>query len=67
MGSPQLTLTPDQAHKFAQLASKLGPDEETALGKVLDIADYILQTVEDPNSKLLVEQDGKFTQLRLRK
>lgn len=67
MGSPQLTLTPEQAQQFAELTSKLGLDQQTALDKVLDIADYIVKTDEDPNSKLLVEQDGKFTQLRLRK
>ena len=57
-------LTPDQMAKLTALTMKLGTDESTALSKALDLADYIADTDADPDSKLLVEQKGQFTELQ---
>ena len=51
--------------KLRILQGKLGAEDiNTALDKSLNIANYVADTVNDSSSKLLVEQDGKFTELR---
>jgi hypothetical protein len=53
------------AAKLRVLQEKLGVDDlEAALDKSLNIANFVADTVKDKQSKLLVESDGKFTELR---
>lgn len=57
-------LPPDLQEKLEILQKKLGTDDlASALDKSLNIANYITDTVNDPRSKLLVETDGKYTEL----
>ena len=50
--------------KLRVLQQKLGTDTlESALDKSLNIANFIADTVHDPQRKLLVETDGKYTEL----
>ena len=64
MPSDLTELPPELQEKLAVLQKKLGTDDlQSALDKSLNIANYITDTVNDPNSKLLVETDGKFTEL----
>ena len=57
-------LTPQLQQKLAMLQQKLGTaDLESALDKSLNIANYLADTVNDPRTKLLVETDGRFTEL----
>ena len=47
------------------LQQKLGEDDlESTLDKSLNIANFVADTVSNPDSKLLVERQGKFTELR---
>jgi hypothetical protein len=60
----QPTLDERTLAKLRILQSKLGTqDLETALDKSLNIANYVADTVNDSGSKLLVEHQGKFTEL----
>ncbi len=57
-------LPPQLQQKLAMLQQKLGTNDlESTLDKSLNIANYITDTVNDPRSKLLVETDGKYTEL----
>jgi hypothetical protein len=57
---PQLTVS-----KLRMLQRKLGADDlGAALDKSLNIANYVADTVRDPESKLLVERQGKYTELK---
>lgn len=50
--------------KLLVLQEKLGTqDLESTLDKSLNIANYVADTVSDSDSKLLVERQGKFTEL----
>ena len=50
--------------KLQVLKQKLGTDDlESTLNKSLNIANYIADTVHDPQSKLLVENGGTYTEL----
>ena len=50
--------------KLLVLQDKLGTqDLESTLDKSLNIAYYVARTVNDSESKLLVERKGKFTEL----
>ena len=51
--------------KLEILKAKLGTDDlDTALEKSLDLANFVADTVNSPESKLLVERGGKFTELK---
>ena len=51
--------------KLRILQEKLGTDDlDAALDKSLNIANFVADTVRDPKSKLLVEHEGKFTELK---
>ena len=51
--------------KLRILQQKLGADDlESTLDKSLNIANFVADTVSSPESKLLVERQGKFTELR---
>ena len=51
--------------KLNVLKGKLGTDDlESALDKSLNLANFVVDTVNSPESKLLVERDGKFTELK---
>ncbi len=51
--------------KLRILQEKLGADDlESTLEKSLNIANFVADTVSNPESKLLVERQGKFTELR---
>lgn len=57
--------SPEVVSKLQILQQKLGAyDLETALEKSLNIANFVADTVHDQSSKLLVERDGKFTELK---
>ena len=57
--------SPQVVSKLQILQQKLGADDlETALDKSLNIANFVADTVHDQGSKLLVERDGKFTELK---
>ena len=57
--------SPQVVSKLQILQQKLGADNlETALDKSLNIANFVADTVNDQASKLLVERDGKFTELK---
>jgi hypothetical protein len=62
---PVQIILPDRTlEKLRILQDKLGAaDLETALDKSLNIANYVADTVSDSGSKLLVERQGKFTEL----
>ena len=50
--------------KLEILKEKLGADDiGVALEKSLNIANFVADTVNDQNSKLLVERHGKYTEL----
>ncbi len=50
--------------KLRILQGKLGADDlESTLDKSLNIANFVADTVSNPESKLLVERQGKFTEL----
>ncbi len=58
-------LSPELVSKLQILQQKLGADDlEAALNKSLNIANFVADTVHDQSSKLLVERDGKFTELK---
>ncbi len=58
-------LPADVVSKLQILKQKLGADDiEAALDKSLNIANFVADTVNDSSSKLLVERDGKFTELK---
>ncbi len=60
----ELTLSPEIKAKLEWLQTRMGAqDLASTLDKSLEITNYILDTVSDPNRKLLVEQAGKFTEL----
>ncbi len=51
--------------KLQVLMDKLHTDDiDSALDKSLNIANFVADTVNSPESKLLVERDGKFTVLK---
>jgi hypothetical protein len=51
--------------KLQILQEKLGADDlDSALDKSLDIANYIADKISDPESKLLIERHGKYTELK---
>jgi hypothetical protein len=57
---PELTVS-----KLRMLQQKLGTDDlDSALDKSLNIANYVADTVSDPDSKLLVERQGRYTELK---
>lgn len=57
---PEVTLS-----KLRLLEQKLGVQTlDEALEKSLEIANYVADTVSDPNTKLLVERQGRFTELK---
>jgi hypothetical protein len=57
---PEITVS-----KLRMLQQKLGADDlNAALDKSLDIANYVADTVNDPDSKLLVERQGRYTELK---
>lgn len=59
-GLPESTLS-----KLRILQKKLRTaDLDSALDKSLNIANYVADTVSDPASKLLVENEGKYTELK---
>jgi hypothetical protein len=59
------TLSPSTVSKLRVLQQKLGTtDLDTALEKSLNIANYVADTVKDPDSKLLVEREGRYTELK---
>ena len=54
-------LPPNLQAKLVALKEKLGTEDlESALDKSLNIANYVAETVKDPESKLLIERSGKF-------
>jgi hypothetical protein len=64
MPTQEITVTDEVQAKLKIIQQKLGvSDTDEALNKILDIANYITDTVNDPASKLLVEREGKFKQL----
>ncbi len=57
-------LPEDIVSKLEVLKGKLGTDDiGVALEKSLNIANFVADTVNDQNSKLLVKRDGKYTEL----
>ncbi len=57
--------SPEIISKLQILQQKLGADDlDAALTKSLNIANFVADTVHDQGSKLLVERDGKFTELK---
>jgi hypothetical protein len=59
------TLSEDTLSKLRILQQKLGTaDLNSALDKSLNIANYVADTVSDPSSKLLVQHEGKYTELK---
>lgn len=51
--------------KLQILQEKLGAEDlDSALDKSLNIANYIADRISDPKSKILVERDGKYTELK---
>ena len=57
-------LPQDIVSKLEALKGKLGTDDiNVALEKSLNIANFVADTVNDRNSKLLVKRDGKYTEL----
>jgi hypothetical protein len=51
--------------KLRILQDKLGTDDlDSALDKSLNIANYVADTVSDPASKLLIQHEGKYTELK---
>ena len=57
-------LSPDILEKLQIMQEKLGSaDLQSALDKSLNIAHFVSETLSDPQSKLLVERNGKFQQL----
>ena len=51
--------------KLEALQQKLGADSiDSALDKSLNIAYFVADTLEDPDSKLLVERNGRYQELR---
>ncbi len=57
--------SPEVISKLQILQQKLGADDlDAALTKSLNIANFVADTVHDQGSKLLVERDGKFTELK---
>lgn len=58
-------LSPDVVSKLEILKNKLGANDiGTALDKSLNIANFIADTVNDRDTKLLVERDGKYVELK---
>ena len=58
-------LSPDILEKLQIMQSKFGSaDLESALDKSLNIAHFVNETLSDPKSKLLVERNGKFQQIK---
>ena len=58
-------LPQDIVSKLEILKGKLGTDDiNTALDKSLNIANFVADTVNDESSKLLVERNGKYTELK---
>lgn len=57
-------LPEDIISKLEVLKGKLGADDiGAALEKSLNIANFVADTVNDRKSKLLVERNGKYTEL----
>jgi|GEM_PF-5847987 len=51
--------------KLRALQEKLGVDDiDAALDKSLNIANFVADTVKSSRSKLIVEKDGQFTELK---
>lgn len=63
--TPSPMMLPDEfRNKLEVLKNKLGSSNlSEALDKSLNIANFVADTVKDPATKLLVEQDGKYTEL----
>ena len=58
-------LSPDILEKLQIMQTKFGSaDLESALDKSLNIAHFVSETLNDPKSKLLVERNGKFQQIK---
>jgi hypothetical protein len=59
-----LEISPSIQAKLRVLQQKLGTqDLDTALDKSLNIANFVADTLNDPERKLLVENQGKFTEM----
>ena len=62
---PTTEFSADVVTKLRILQQKLGAEDlDTALDKSLNIANFVADTVSDPQSKLLVEREGKYTELK---
>ena len=62
--SREFVLSSKALEKLQYLQQKLGADDiESALDKSLNIANYIADKIEDPETKLLLESHGKYTEL----
>ncbi len=62
---PTADLSPSVLSKLRILQEKLGADDlDSALDKSLNIANFVADTVSDPDSKLLVERQGEYTELK---
>jgi len=60
-----IQISPDTLKKLKILQGQLGVDDlNAALDKSLDIAHFVAETLDDPERKLLVEQRGKFQELK---
>lgn len=58
-------LPQDIVTKLEVLKGKLGAEDiGVALEKSLDIANFVADTVNDERSKLLVERNGRYTELK---
>ncbi|HZL27334.1 MAG TPA: hypothetical protein VFC39_12485 [Acidobacteriaceae bacterium] len=61
---PTAELSPNVLSKLRILQDKLGAEDlDAALDKSLNIANYVADTISDPTKKLLVEREGKYTEL----
>ena len=60
-----IQVSPDILKKLQILQGELGVDNlNAALDKSLNIAHFVAETLDDPERKLLVEQRGKFQELK---
>jgi hypothetical protein len=60
-----LTLSPGLYRKLELIQKELGTsDLNDALDKSLNIAHFVKATLDDPDKKLLVEQRGRYEELK---
>ena len=58
-------LSAELMSKLLVLQKKLGTEDlDSALDKSLNIANFVVDTIDDPESKLLVARGGKYTELK---